>query len=125
MGNPSKAKGTRAETAVVRYMLDHGIEAERRALTGSSDSGDVKLTDDMGRQWVIEIKAGKQTSNPNRTQLEEWLRQTRREGRNANMPCALCVVRYRRALEDADVYILRCNVLEYMHLDEFARSLKV
>ncbi len=40
--NPSKAKGTAAETAVVRYLHEEGFpQVERRTLSGSYDRGDV------------------------------------------------------------------------------------
>ncbi len=38
----SKAKGTAWESAIVRYLTEHGFpHAERRALTGSQDRGDI------------------------------------------------------------------------------------
>ena len=125
--NKSKAKGTRAETAVVRYLLDHGIQAERRALSGNEDKGDVKFWNKEGNPRILEVKAGKQTQNPNRTQLEEWLRQARVEEFNSGMLCALCVVRYNRKLRDADVYVQyklsNTIVREHMYLDEFVEQM--
>lgn len=42
MANPSKAKGTAAETAVVGYLQSRGwVHTERRALHGSLDKGDI------------------------------------------------------------------------------------
>ena len=42
MANPSKRKGTAWESQVVDYLREHGQPyAERRALTGSADKGDV------------------------------------------------------------------------------------
>lgn len=125
MANKSKAKGTRAESAVVKYFRDHGIQAERRALTGSKDEGDIKIINKAGKIRIVEVKAGKQTQNPNRTQLEEWLRQARAEEFNSGISCALCVVRYNRKLIDADVYV-QYNLpgfdkptREHLYLDEF------
>ena len=41
----AKAKGTAAETALVKYLRDHGFPgAERRAMTGEFDQGDVTGT---------------------------------------------------------------------------------
>ena len=125
MANKSKAKGTRAESAVVKYFRDHGVQAERRALTGSKDEGDIKIINKAGKIRIVEVKAGKQTQNPNRTQLEEWLRQARIEEFNSGIPCALCVVRYNRKLADADVYIqydlpsFDKPTREHLYLDEF------
>ena len=117
MGNPSKAKGTRAESKVVKFLESYGIKAKRKALTGSKDEGDVCLTD---LNITLEIKAGKQTANPNRTQLEMWLDQANVESRNSQTVCYLCVVRYNRQIKDADVYIRDKGFRKHMYLDEFA-----
>lgn len=40
--NPSKRRGTTAESAIVGYLQTQGaLHAERRALTGSKDRGDI------------------------------------------------------------------------------------
>lgn len=45
MNNSPKAIGTAAETAVVRYLAAHGFPAaERRALHGATDLGDITGT---------------------------------------------------------------------------------
>lgn len=126
MANPSKQKGTRAETAVVRFMQAAGWQAERKALSGSEDHGDIKCRGPHTADWLtVEVKAGKQTANPNRSQLEEWLRQARVEAKNSNSTTAiLCVVRYRRKIKDADVYLQYCDgdgyfTRSHMYLDEF------
>lgn len=122
MSNPSKQKGTRAETNVVRYLKAHGIKAKRKALTGSQDQGDLDVETTQGKM-VLEVKAGQQTANPNRSQMAEWLRQAEVEGRNAKESSALVVVRYRRKIEDAEVWF---SVMDggrtMMYLDEFARE---
>lgn len=42
MSNPSKAKGTAWETALVNYLHEQGwVHAERRALHGNTDKGDI------------------------------------------------------------------------------------
>lgn len=129
MGNKNKAKGTRAESAVVKYLKDHGIQAERRTLTGNKDQGDIKVIDASGNAWIIEVKTGKQTHNPSRSQLEEWMRQTREEAYNAGMHGILCVVRYNRKIVDADVYIDHSflqfgdePIKEHMYLDQLAKQ---
>ena len=120
----SKAKGTRAETAVVRYLVDHGVSAERRALTGSNDCGDIKVeSSSYPSGLVLEVKAGKQTANPNRAQLKEWLRQTLVEGSNSACDSALVVVRYNRKLVDADVYYVYDERVVHCYLDEFVEEL--
>lgn len=124
MSNKSKQKGTKAETNVVKFLEGNGIKAERKALHGSNDLGDVHVSGNI--EMILEVKAGKQTENPNRTQIEEWMRQARTEGDNAELPVALVVVRYRRAIKDANVYYYD-KVADYwvfMYLDEFIDKLK-
>lgn len=99
--NPSKQKGTRAETAVVKYLAAHGIEAHRKALSGAKDEGDIELP---GLTMCLEVKTGKQTANYNRSQLKEWLRQAEEEAKNAQQECLLVIVRYQRKLTDAEVW---------------------
>ena len=129
MANKSKAKGTRAETNVVRFLESYGLGAKRKALTGSKDEGDVELFDapNLKEPMTIEVKAGKQTANPNRTQLTEWLRQAREEAKNSGQRCILCVVRYNRQIKDADVYFQYEDdygfVRSHMYLDEFAEEM--
>lgn len=49
----SKQKGTAWETAICRYLAEHGFpHVERRALTGSQDRGDVAGVPG----WVLEAK---------------------------------------------------------------------
>ena len=56
MTNPSKQRGTAFETAIVAYLRDHGYpHAERRALHGTLDRGDVAGVPGV----VIEAKATK------------------------------------------------------------------
>jgi hypothetical protein len=51
--NPSKARGTAAETAVVRFLRGSGYPgAERRALAGTQDRGDIAGIPGL----VIEVK---------------------------------------------------------------------
>lgn len=119
--NKSKAKGTTAETRVVKYLASFGIEAKRKALTGSEDQGDIDAKTNIG-DVILEVKAGKQTSNPNRSQLKEWMLQTARESRNAHHPGFLVVVRYNRALKDADVWWYGSPpalVLNHAYLDDW------
>ena len=125
MANKNKAKGTRAESALVKFFKDHGWEAERKALTGKEDHGDIKARGPRTAWYTIEVKAGKQTSAPSRSQLEEWLRQSRVEANNSNENLAvLCIVRYHRPLKDADIYLQYYDgdgyfTRAHMFLDEF------
>lgn len=126
MANPSKKKGTRAETKVVRFLEEMGWHAKRQPLSGSKDKGDIIAEGPDGRQWIVEVKTGKQCANPNRAQLTEWMRQAEAEARNM-WPCTswtenmwiLVVVRYNRSIGNADVYIRnRSRKIEHYWLDE-------
>lgn len=60
----SKQKGTRWESAIVGYLTEHGFShAERRALTGSQDRGDIAGVPG----WVLEAK------NCSATSLGVWV----------------------------------------------------
>ena len=123
MANLSKAKGTRAETKVVRYLESFGWVARRQALAGSDDQGDIEAyRPDSAEKIIIEVKAGAQTKAPNRSQIEEWCRQTDAETKNANARVGvLVVVRYSRALEDADVYIPYGKMRTHWYLEDWVK----
>lgn len=114
MANPNKAKGTRAETSVVRFLERMGWRVKRQPLSGCNDKGDIDVIDDKGdSRGTIEVKAGSQTSNPSRKTIDEWIKQAKVEAIN-NGTCAwyLVIVRYRRQLKDADVYYGRMKINE-------------
>lgn len=68
--NPSKERGTRAEVAVVQALRDHGYpQAERRALAGKFDRGDVTGIPGV----VVEVK------DCQRMALAEWVDEAIRE----------------------------------------------
>lgn len=81
MVNRSKIKGTSAETAVVGYLRQHGApHAERRALNGVNDRGDI-----AGIIGVcIEVK------NHSRDNLPTWIDETVIEGVNDHAQIAVC-----------------------------------
>lgn len=92
----SRATGTQAETAVVRYLQNWWPAAERRALSGNKDKGDV-----AGIAGVcIEVKAAK-------TQLiGPWQRETETERINAGASaCMLVVKRPYKAVSQWDAYL--------------------
>ena len=75
MSNPSKQKGTAAESAIVTYLRGAGFAAcERRALNGSTDRGDVAGI----HSTVIEAK------NCKVMDLSGWLAELAAEMRNDN-----------------------------------------
>lgn len=82
--NKPKAKGTAAESAVVSYLGGHGFSgAERSALAGSNDRGDITGT--PGLAW--EVKAGV------RLEIPTWLRETETERVNAGAEYGLLVIK--------------------------------
>jgi len=89
--NPSKAKGTKAETAVVRYAQANGFpDAERLALHGANDIGDIRLAPGL----ILEVKAGKTAQGASLRQIDKWLAEAQREADNAHADlCALIVQR--------------------------------
>lgn len=73
----SKRKGTAAESAVVAWLQAHGFPyAERRALAGNTDRGDIAGIPGV----ALEVK------NVARMALAEWVDEARKEGANAKAP---------------------------------------
>ena len=92
--NRSKAKGTAAETAVVRWARLNGFPgADRQPLRGNRDAGDINLAPGL----VLEVKnhagvAG--AGQPAPAQLAEWMAQADLECANAGAAhCPLVVKR--------------------------------
>ena len=86
----SKQKGTAAETAVVKYLKANGFpKAERRALTGALDKGDISGIDDV----VFEVKDHK------KMELSGWVKELEVEVDNANAVTG-AVVHKRRGTTD-------------------------
>ncbi|GAA0989173.1 hypothetical protein Q7689_11320 [Nocardiopsis tropica] len=82
--------GTTAETAVVRYLAAHGWPAaERRALTGALDCGDVSGT--PGICW--EVKGGRTAETVGDGLLGDWLEETERERLNAGADLGILVTK--------------------------------
>ena len=80
----SKARGTDTETKVVRYLLAEGFHrAERRALRGENDAGDI-----AGIEGVcIEVKGDRSNK------IAAWKAETVKEAENARAGTYLLVVR--------------------------------
>lgn len=91
MANPSKNKGTAAETAFTRYAREHGFpHAERRALAGYKDVGDVWLTVGV----IAEVKNYTlPTGFPTGGQVEKWLAEAAVERDNAGADHCILVVK--------------------------------
>lgn len=92
----SKQKGTTAEREVVRYLQQWWPAAERRALSGNKDKGDVAGIPGV----VVEVKAAKAQ------QLAAWKRETLVESANADVRnCVLVVKRPYKAVAEWDAYL--------------------
>lgn len=86
MTNTAKARGTNAESAVVTYLQGRGWpHAERRALAGGKDKGDVAGIYGIAGTVVIEVKARKALAVP------AWLREAADERINAGAAVGLVV----------------------------------
>lgn len=92
----ARAKGTAAEREVVRYLQNWWPAAERRALSGNKDKGDVAGIPGV----VVEVKAA------STLQLAAWKRETLIEQENAGAEVALLVVkRPYKAVAEWDAYL--------------------
>lgn len=73
--------GTRAETAVTNHLRLNGYPAaERRALHGTTDKGDI-----AGTPYVWEVKAGDKAKTASDGQISAWLQETAVETVNAGV----------------------------------------
>lgn len=80
--------GTHAASAVVRYLVDHGFpQAERRALRGFRDAGDITGTPAVC--W--EVKGGKAAKYASDKLIAEWLDEASEEGIHAGSDYAILV----------------------------------
>ena len=80
----SKAKGTIAESALVKYLLLQGFPgAERRALTGNNDQGDITGIPGL----VMEVK------NQRTYHIPAWLDETEIETANAKADYGLLIIK--------------------------------
>lgn len=92
-----KEKGTRWESRVVGYLRAQGFpHAERRALTGGTDRGDINAAPGL----VIECK------DQSRHSFSEWLDEAVIEGRNAAADVAVVWAHRRGKASPADAYVV-------------------
>ena len=104
----NKQKGTAFETLVVRWLAENGFPyAERRALAGTHDLGDVTGT--PGIVW--ECKNHKQLA------FSEWLEEADVERANASADYGIVVAKRRGKGDAGDQYAV-------MRLEDLARLLK-
>ena len=82
--------GTAAESAVVKYLRENGFgNAERRALHGSTDLGDITGIPGV----VIEVKGGKMAEGASDGLVQAWLAETDAERRNAKADVGILVLK--------------------------------
>ena len=100
MTNPSKQRGTAAETAVVRYLESKGYTAERRTMQGAgNDKGDIVI---HGRpELVIEVK------NTKRIDLGAFVDELMVEMHNAGATGGVLIVN-RRGTTDVSRWYWLC-----------------
>jgi hypothetical protein len=92
----ARAKGTAAETAVVRFLQANGYpNAERRALAGSQDRGDIAGIPGV----VIEVKAAA------RLELAAWVDEALTEAINAGASMAVVWHKRRGKGSPGDWYV--------------------
>ena len=83
MSNPSKIKGTKAEGQAVLFLRRWWPRAERRALSGAQDKGDVSGTS----PFVIEVK------NHRAWRTFAWLDELKAEQKHAGEPHGIILAR--------------------------------
>lgn len=106
MVNRSKQKGTAWESRIVSYLKEHGFPyAERRALSGALDKGDIALPG-----ICIEAK------NAKAIDLAGWMDEAVKEKANARVPIGV-VCFPRRSHATGRAYVL-------MELEQFCEMVK-
>lgn len=104
MTNRPKQIGTAGESAVVKVARANGFPlAERRALAGTADKGDILL--DVG--LIAEVKAGKAAKTASLGQIGKWIAETERERVNAQADAAILVVQ-RQGIGTANAHLWEC-----------------
>lgn len=92
--------GTKAETAVVRYLTANGFpHAERRSLRGQLDAGDITGT--PGICWSV--KGGDQARNASDLDIERWLGELATQMHHANADIRVLVMQ-RKAVGEANAH---------------------
>lgn len=93
----SRRKGTAWESAVVAYLIEQGWpHAERRALAGANDKGDVTGVPGV----CLELKSAA------RVELAAWWEEAKAERRNANAATAAVWFKRRGKTSPGDGFVL-------------------
>jgi hypothetical protein len=87
--NKPKIVGTRAESAVVRFMRSAGFpQAERRALRGALDAGDITGCPGL----ALSVKGGQYAKTASDALIAQWLDECMTQTANAGADVGLLVV---------------------------------
>lgn len=92
----AKAKGTAAETAIVKYLNDRGIRAVRKPLHGTKDEGDIDI---YPIPITIEVK------NHATSKLAEWIDEAEEEKKYASTIWAVVFHKRLRKSSPEDWYV--------------------
>lgn len=99
MSNPSKAKGTAGESAVVKLFRNRygfpELRARRVTLNGNYDLGDVHAEFPSAELLCIEVKAGKMADSASLADIDAWVEEARLECKAAHASRWLLVVKRR------------------------------
>lgn len=110
MTNPSKNKGTSWETACVRYFRANGFpQAERIALAGAYDMGDIRVTSGL----IAECKNHKVVTD---NLIHEWQAETIAEKRNAGADKAWLIIKRAGKANVADAMCWEQNAWGYWQM---------
>ena len=112
--------GTAAESAVVKVLREHGFpHAERRALHGSIDLGDITGT--PGLVW--EVKGGDAAKDASDNQIANWMDEAQTEAGNAGATYGfLIVARRRKNVRDWWAVIDVCDLAKLVRRDALNQS---
>ena len=107
----AKAAGTRAETAVARYLATalNDDRIERRAKTGARDRGDISGVRIHGQRVVIEVK------DVARMALAEWVTEAETEAGNDDALAGV-VWHKRRGTTDPGEWYVTCTGAAFVAL---------
>src|SRR5690606_21747204 len=109
VANPRKAKGTRHETEIVRYLREHGLSAFKPRAEGHADVGDIHVD---GR-WTLQAKAYANVADG----VREGTDGARRQAQHSGLPFYAAVVKRPRK-STGDAYV----VMPLSHFVDVARS---
>ena len=112
--------GTRAESAVVKYLAANGWpNAERRALHGNVDLGDVTGT--PGLAW--EVKGGEAAKTASDNQIAAWFQEAQLEAANAGARFGFLVAaRRHKNVRDWWAAVDVCDIANLVHREDRQQS---